>query len=1041
MTSIIPKADYSIQSKSWSRSSNIFHDCDRAKIVLVGMAIVLAFWIRTPASALSGNRALAQYVHTSWGADRGYAGGTVYAIAQSPDGYLWLGTEHGLVRFDGSEFALIKLPLPDRSSLGAVRGLVEDADGNLWIHLDGPRLVRYRDGSFEDAVQKFHIHDAFFTAMSRNDAGNLLLWGPGNQSLRFQNGSFQHISPRNKLDGIAISILETSVGVLWLGTRDAFLYKLENGKPTEVLSDARMRSINTLAPSEHEGVWIGSDSGLHLWERGGPVDLKLPEQLRKARVFALVRDHNHNLWVGADAGLYRIDPEREIVTGVFRSESDPEISSIYEDGDGSIWFAGSHGLERLRDGMFASTTFRDTTLREFGGPLFVDSIGRAWFGPTSGGLFCLQNGALKRVEIPGDNNDVIYSIDGSKDELWLGRQEGGLTELIQRGNGWVSRTYTRREGLAQNSIYTVTRAHDGSVWAGTVSGGISVLRNGQFTTYTMNDGLPSNAIFSSLETDDKKMWFATPSGLVSYAGNRWRTYGPSEMDPASNVRTVFEDSSHLLWIGTSHGIARFDDGRIEAPHSLPQVLNEEVLSIGQDAQGSLWISTPEHVLQIDRAKLLNGSLKESDVLSYGVDDGLSETNGVRRDRSLVSDSLGRIWLSLPHSLAVADLQEAEGYRRAVRVRIESVSPESRSATSRYGLDLPPDTRSIAFRYAGTNMAMPERTQFRYRLDGLDQSWSAAASSRQVVYTHLSPGTYTFRIMASNALGNWNGPENDVAFTIRPAFWQTWYFQVLSLLVIAVLVILLYRMRLMQVTGKLNRRFQDRLAERARIAQDLHDTLLQGVISASMQLDVVQDYLPEASPARPMLSDVLLHIRQVTKEGREALRGLRTIDNSVSLETAFRRLTNELAPQTSESSVRVEGNSRPLKTAVFDEVYRIGREAYINAVAHAQATRIEITVEYGLRGFRLLVKDNGCGIEAGTLENGREGHWGLAGMRERAKSMGSVLTIRTRTRGGTDVELRVPGAIAYSLSTSRRILWLWRIRRRYSKPQEERQQSR
>src|SRR5215469_11917998 len=636
MTCIIPKADYSIQSKSWSRSSNIFHDCDRAKIVLVGIAAVIACWIWTPASALSGNRALNQYVHTAWGADKGYAAGTVYAIAQSPDGYLWLGTERGLVRFDGSEFTLVKLPLPDRSSLGAVRGLVEDTDGNLWIRLDGPRLVRYRDGLFEDAVQKFHIREAFLTAMSRNDAGNLLLWGPNNKALRFQNGHFQRVFPRDQIDGIAISLLETSPGVLWLGYRDAGLYKVENGNFTKVLYEVRLRSVNALAPSEHGGVWIGSESGLHLWERGASVDLKLPEKLLKAQVFALVRDHNHNLWVGTDAGLYRIEPERKIVTGVFRSESDPEISSIYEDSDGSIWFAGSHGLERLRDGMFASTSSLGTSFGEFGGPVYVDDIGRAWFGPASGGLFCFDSGSFKRVEIPGDNNDVIYSIAGTKDELWLGRQEGGLTELIRRGNGWLSRTYRRRDGLAQDSIYTVTRARDGSVWAGTVSGGISVLRNGHFTTYTVNDGLPSNAIFSSLETDDKTMWFATPSGLVSYAGNRWRTYSTSEADPTSYVRTVFEDSSHVLWIGTSHGIARFDDGRIEVPHSLPQVLNEEVLNIGQDAQGFLWISTPEHVLQIDRTKLFDGSLKESDVLSYGVDDGLSETKGVRRDRSLVS---------------------------------------------------------------------------------------------------------------------------------------------------------------------------------------------------------------------------------------------------------------------------------------------------------------------------------------------------------------------------------------------------------------------
>ncbi|WP_263356742.1 ligand-binding sensor domain-containing protein [Acidicapsa ligni] len=983
---------------------------------------------------------MAQYVHAVWGADKGYAGGTVYAIAQTPDGYLWLGTEHGLVRFDGSEFTPIDLPLSDRRSV-AVRGLVEDAYGDLWIRLDGPRLLRYRNGAFEDAVLKFDIHEGFFAAMSRDRSGKLLLWGPQNRTLRFQNGHFQRESPQDDIDGIVISLLDSPTGALWLGARDAGLYKIENGKVAKILPELLLHSVNALVPSEHEGVWIGAESGLYLWEHGISVRLKLPERLGKVQIFALLRDHHHNLWAGTDAGLYRIDPERNVVTGFFRSQDDPEITSIYEDGDGSIWFAGSHGLERLRDGMFTSISSRDPSLSEIGGPVFVDDAGRAWFGPSSGGLFCLENGSFKRVDIPGDNNDVVYSIDGAKDELWLGRQRGGLTELIRRGDGWSSRTYTSRQGLAQNSVYTVTRARDKSIWAGTVSGGMSVLRNGQFTTYTLNNGLPSNAIFSSVEAADGTMWVASSGGLAHFTGEHWLKYGSPQTDLPPGIRTVFEDSSHVLWIGTSHGIARFNNGRIDVPPGLPQALSEEVLSIGEDAQGFLWVSTSGHVLQVDRTKMLNGTLNENDVLSYGVDDGLSETKGVRRDRSLVSDSSGRIWLSLPHSLAVADPREAEGYNKAVRVRIESVSADTASLGPQQGLNLSPDTRSITFRYAGTSLATPQRTQFRYRLDGLDQEWSNDSSSRQVVYTHLSPSTYTFRIMASNALGAWNGPENDVKFTVQPALWQTWYFQMLAVLLTAVVAIGLYRIRLKQVTGQLNRRFQDRLAERTRIAQELHDTLLQGVISASMQLDVAQDDIAEDSPARPKLQRLLHQMRQVTTEGRRALQGLRTIDNTVTAEAAFQRMMTEFTSSpSSRHAVYVQGDNRPLKTVVFDEVYRIGHEAYLNAVVHASAREIEITVDYGLRVFRLLVRDDGCGIDPGILRHGREGHWGLAGMRERAEAIGSDLAIHTRPSGGTEVELRIPAAIAYSRIKSRRIQWPWPLRKFYPKHEKRDEQS-
>jgi signal transduction histidine kinase len=339
------------------------------------------------------------------------------------------------------------------------------------------------------------------------------------------------------------------------------------------------------------------------------------------------------------------------------------------------------------------------------------------------------------------------------------------------------------------------------------------------------------------------------------------------------------------------------------------------------------------------------------------------------------------------------------------------------------------------------MAMPERTRFRYRLDSLDRTWSAGASSRQVVFTPLSPGNYTFRIMASNALGDWNGPETDVTFAVRSAFWQTWYFRTLCAVLVGALSIALYRIRLMQVTGKLNRRFQDRLADRARIAQDLHDTLLQGVISATMQLDVAQDDLPEDSPARPRLQRLLQQMRQFTDEGRKALQGLRTVDNSVTLEAAFQRMTNQLGPsQLSGHPVYVEGDTHALKTVVFDEVYRIGREAYLNAVAHASAREIEIVLEYDSHAFRLRVRDDGCGIDPGILKHGRAGHWGLAGMRERAKAIGSDLVIHTRPAWGTDVELSVPAAIAYEREASRRIQWSWPSWRFYSKRKRKHKQS-
>ena len=235
--------------------------------------------------AVDGRRGLSQYVHDSWGADKGFTGGTIFAIAKSRDGYLWLGTEHGLVRFDGFEFTAVPAPLPDGRHAGAVRGFVEDANGELWVRLDGPRMLRYQNGAFDDPVEKFGLSDAAFTAMSQDTRGELLLWGPRSGTLRFQNGRFDRIAACAGFSGIVISILDSTDGTLWLGARDAGLYRIQNGKCNQILSEVRLQSVNALAASEGGGVWIGSEAGLSLWEHGALVHLDLPEQLRQGTSF------------------------------------------------------------------------------------------------------------------------------------------------------------------------------------------------------------------------------------------------------------------------------------------------------------------------------------------------------------------------------------------------------------------------------------------------------------------------------------------------------------------------------------------------------------------------------------------------------------------------------------------------------------------------------------------------------------------------------------------------------------------------------------
>ncbi len=999
------------------QNSTFFRDATM-RLRLCGWLIagIAGLCFTSPALALSSTKASSQYVHDAWGPERGFPGGAVFSICQSKDGYLWIGTERGLVRFDGFDFTLIQRPIAGSPPVGAVRGLVADFEGNLWIRLDGPHLLRYRDGNFEDAIVRFDLQEFAFTSMSVDQEGKLLLWGPQNKLIRFERGEFTHTDIAKDIRNIVTSVAETRDRRIWMGTRGAGLYRADKEHLVNTSTELAFTSVNNLLPADG-GMWIGTDSGLDFWnghQLARPASLS---PLDRLQILALIQDQHGNVWAGTNNGLERISPDFAVSTEV-TSQHAETVSAVYEDHEGEIWFGGTRGIERLRDGMFTGYAAAQGLPVVNNGPVYVDEIGRIWFAPSAGGLYWLKDGQVSKVSTAGLDKDVIYSISGGGGELWIGRQHGGLTKLSIKGGSFVAQTYTEVDGLAQNSIYSVHRNRDGTVWAATVSNGMSRLKNGSFTNYSVTNGLISNAVFSITEAADGTMWVATPNGLQSFAAGQWKSYGTQDGLPSSNVRLIFEDSKHVLWIATTGGLASMVSRHATVPSSLPNSLRDEILGMTEDGQGSLWIVTSDHVLRVVRDRLLDGSLRESDVQSYGIEDGLPGIEGVRRDHSVATDKDGRIWISLARGLGTADTGTSAKAAAVVTARIESLIAAGEPIGFADSPKLPAGTQSVTFNYGSSNLDSPQRVRFRYRLDGSDKDWSDDVALRQVIYTNLGPGSYRFRIVASDAVGSWSGPETTISFLVEPAFWQTWWFRFICVALLLMAVYLIVRLRMAQMTNHLNARFQDRLAERTLIAQELHDTLLQGVLSASMQLDVVEDQTPDDSPTKPTIKRILQLMGQVTEEGRSALRGLRTsADNTLSIEVALSRIHEEFSLDGRATyKILSRGESRSLRPMIRDEVYRIGREAVMNAFLHARANDIEVQVEYANAFFRVLVSDDGCGINPQILDAGREGHWGLPGMHERSQKIGATLKLRSRMGAGTEVELTIPGAIAFDGDT-------------------------
>ena len=1014
------------------RNLNIFLDRNTGRHWRFGWflaGLVMVCFVNT-AQALDPNRAMSEYVRDRWGAEQGFPGGPVYAITQTADGYLWIGAEKGLVRFDGLNFRLFSPADSTTIPAGPILDLMTDAGGNLWIRPQSRNMLRYRDGIFQDVMPDLDSAHSGVTAMCRGPKGEALFAVRADGVFMHSGGGFEKLlSTAGRSNLLVISMAKTGDGRVWMGTRDAGLFFMSEGQLSAAAEGLPDRKINSLLAINDRELWIGTDNGVMRWNGDESAKAGARDLIDRVQALAMTRDRESSIWIGTGSGLLRLN-----AGGVSSLEEDDRaptvaVNTIFEDREGNLWVGSTRGIERLRDAAFTTYSFSRELSSEANGAVYIDAEGRAWFAPSEGGLYWRKGVQTGRVKDAGLDQDVVYSLTGSTGELWVGRRRGGLTRLRYNGSSLTAKTYTQAEGLAQNSIYAVHQSRDGTIWAGSIIGGVTKFKDGKFTTYTTANGLASNTVTSILESSDGTMWFGTSSGLSSLSHDNWTIYGGLDGLPPGSVRCLLEDSSGAIWIGTDNGIAVLRSGEIQVPPEARESLHEPILGIAEDRNGRLWVSTSHHVLRVDRDKLLGGVTDDADVREFGLADGLRSVEGLKRHRSLVTDALGRIWLSTNRGISVVDPRQVADNSVPAIAHIEGVTADGSVVDLRGAVNISGARQRLAFNYAGLSLSVPERVRFRYKLDGFDQGWSDPVATREAVYTNLSPGSYSFRVMASNSNGLWNGSEATIRFEIEPVFWRTWWFRLAIVMAIGLAILFFYRMRLRRLTGQLNMRFEERLAERTRIAQDLHDTLLQGFLSASMQLHVASDHLPSDSPAKPLVSRVLELMSQVIEEGRTALKGLRSSNNdSHDLAESFSGIQQELAPQERiDYRVTVEGVSLPLQPVIRDEVYRIGREALVNAFRHSRASDIEVVLEYGFKQLRILVRDNGCGIDPQVLRSGREGHWGISGMRERAEGIGARLKVWSRSGGGTEVELSIPSDIAFeSRPSQRRHRWFAKL---------------
>ena len=1021
-------------------------------------------YVRLPIS--EGNDLL--FVPVSFG--QGPSHGRIGQIVEDHTGFLWFGTKDGLKRYDGYRIRDFRADPKNPGSMSgvSVNALFTDHSGSLWVAPD-EHLDRYdastetfahidaRPGRLEPPVNDIEqdragmIWFATSRGLSRldpktgkttqfrhesNDPTSLTsdflrstfeqtdgtFWVASSVALdvfdRRSGRVTQRFSLFNPLGRGApgganpsVHLFEDHAGVLWVASArdglariDPHAHRLIFVALDRVPEPGAQTGANTIYEDREGTLWIGTNGGglLKLDRdrtkivryRNNPAD---PDSLSADQVLVLFADHEDGIWIGTNGGGVLRIPNQAVPFRRYRHEvgkvnSLPAdfVSSVFEDSQGMVWVGTTREVTRIdrRSGRY--TRFRIDSAAASNSDVSAineDRAGYLWFGTRGAGLVRFDP-LTGRSEVyrhrPGDpeslSHDTVFALHiDHRGRLWVGTEDG-LNTFDPHTKRF--RVY-KAPGVNPNRERAIAEDATGSLWLATWYSGVHRFdpETGRFTLYRGSESpvnLSNDAVAAILVDRSGTVWAGTENGLNRFepATGTFKTYDTRDGLPNNNINGIVEDDAGDLWITTSNGLSNFD---LHRTFFRNYYRSDGVLGDFTTA----WRSPTGE-------------------LFFGSFTGLTSAWPVKVARSVYVP---------PVVLTGFQLSD-----KSAPIGGESPLKQAISLTS--FVTLSHTQNSLSLEFSALSYASPQRTRYRYRLEGLEKDWSEVDSTQRVArYTTLPPGYFAFRVQGRTSQGTWTENRAQLHIRILPPWWETRPFQAICAGLFCLGLWGAYRFRVRQMTGRLNLRFEERLTERTRIAGELHDTLLQGFLSASMQLDVAADLLPPESPVRAQLNHILAVMARVSTEGRNAVQGLRSPDgDSLQLEQAFAQIAEEFDGETSDPPVdfriAVEGRSRPLHPVFRDEVYRIGREAVINAFRHSQAKTVEVEIEYSEKYFRLVVRDNGSGIDPEVLRSGREGHWGLHGMRERSERIGAQLRLWSRAEGGTTVEMTVPGKLAF-----------------------------
>jgi signal transduction histidine kinase/ligand-binding sensor domain-containing protein len=1001
---------------------------NKGNLWLFGFLIgLLAVPMSLPAAALDSKQAVAGFHHTLWTAKDGLPG-AVLSLAQTTDGFLWVGGSDGLFRFDG---LTIERYTPQTGSLlpdSVLSVLFASPDGGLWIGYNQGGASFLKNGK----ITNFTEHDRLPTGQTRCIAQDKdgIIWAAFVGGLaRFDGNHWQKVQMDWNYPGkTASSLIIDHAGTIWATSEDRVFFLPRGGRLFQDAGLAVTRGMLVVAP----------DNVLWLTEplKNSLVPLRMQAGILKRSLTKIevadwkpLFDHNGGLWIGSwGNGLLHVPFPNELHDGTFSNPfpgaetftereglSDDHATTFMEDREGNMWIGTNAGLDRLR---YRNTSWFALQPGVHDFSLIPGEKGEIFAASAFGEMVRVPLGAALR----NAPKNVLQAYRDPDGVTWLNIFDGNESQfhgsLFQWKEGHLTKVAVP-QNLENLHVRAMTKDSAGGLWVSVVRKGIYKFRNNVWTHIDIFVDNPAAWASAAITDSRGRIWLAFPrrKQVAVLTEGAVRSFS-TEKDLSIGPVSLLARSGEQIWAGGDLGIAFVEGDELRTVKADDGSTFADVDRVVATASDGVWLSAPQGILHIPEGEVAHVIRDPSYRVKYETFDQLNDLPDPLQAAgtgyvSAVQGSDGLLWFATRNGVARIDPRKISKNQLAPPASIRSISADGKKYVVNTNVSLPALTKNLRVEYTGLSLSIPERVRFRYKLDGWDQDWQDVGTRREAFYTNLPPGMYRFHVTACNNDGVWNDVGATIGFRIPPAWYQTNWFRVLCVIAGLVVIWAFHRLRLRQIARAISARFDERLAERTRIVRDLHDTFLQTIQGSKLVADDALELSTDPIRMRRAMEQLSVWLGRATQEGRAALNSLRTTTTQTNdLAEALQRVTEDrLIPNSMAITFSVDGDAREMHPIVRDEIYRIGYEAIRNASTHSGASRLEVELRYA-RDLALRVSDNGTGIAPAIADRGKDGHFGLQGMRERATRIGGKLTLESSSKSGTEVILVVPGDIIF-----------------------------